>query len=220
MSLCQSQFVHSAESAVFWPSTCRLLFSATVEDLDCFYHLFWQTTIGLSPSRGCNFPVITVLVSATAVSYPRQHSTRSAPDTFTRQSPSTPLHKSNVLFTSRVTKQIITAPLSLGHVLNWEILQDPQARRYGVRRTCCGKSFMEENFRFPVFCSPPSFAPCLWRPLSPFCGGKVGTVPRVMIHVHITSRETLQDLELLPRSTRIDAGQFSNLISFPYWHEP
>ena len=141
-----------------------------------------------SPSRGWNFPplsqywylqLLSLTLDSTVHVLLLTHSSANSPQPL--------LHKSNVLFTSHVTKQIITAPLSLGCLLNWEILQDPQARRYGVRRTCCGKSFMEENVRFPVFSSPPSLAACLWRPPSSFCGGKVGAVARVMIRVHIAS---------------------------------
>lgn len=167
-----------------------------MKDLDCFYRLFWQTTIGLSPSRGCKFPLLSQYWYLQLLSLTLDNTAHVLLLTHSPANPPLPpLHKSNVLFTSHVTKQIITAPLSLGCVLNWEILQDPQARRYGLRRTCCGKSFMEENFRFPVFSSPPSLTPCLWRPPSPFCGGKVGAVARDMIYVQIASRETLKDRE-------------------------
>jgi hypothetical protein len=36
----------------------QIVFCETVNDWDCFYHLFWPTTIGLSPSRVCNFPLL------------------------------------------------------------------------------------------------------------------------------------------------------------------
>jgi hypothetical protein len=157
-----------------------------VEDRDGFYRLFWQTTIGFSPSRCCNVPLLSLHCYLQLLSLTLDNTEHVLLLTHSPANPPlTPLHKSNVLFTSHVTKQIITAPLSLGCVLNWEILQDPQARNYGVRRSCCGKSSMEEYFRFPVCSSPPSLAPCLWRPPSPIWERKVGVVAKVMMYVHI-----------------------------------
>jgi hypothetical protein len=109
--------------------------------------------------------------------------------------PSPPLSTkaNNVLFSSNVTKQLITAPLSLSCVVNWETRYDSQARRSGVRRTCCGKLFADKNFRLRIFPFRPSLAPCHWDPPSSFWGDKVGGVSRVMIHVHIASRYRIRN---------------------------
>ena len=49
----------------------QVLFCATAKDWDCSYLLFRHTTIGLSPSRGCNFFLLSLyLYLQLAVSYP------------------------------------------------------------------------------------------------------------------------------------------------------